>query len=576
MIRDNNVLATKRQPWHKSRHSAIVWQAQFNRPVWGKSMMAKAQRAGDSPYTKKQITMALASIILVYFIYSYVLQTWNVAAPKIAAALDGMALYSWSVSIPSLGLAIGTLLAGKFSDIYGRRAITLASVAVFLLGAILSATSQTFVGLIAARTVLCLGQGTLAPLCFAVVGDLFVGGERSKWIGLLNIPFAIPALLGPTLSGWLVDGLGWRHIFWWIAPVAVLCIILLLGMPALIQGAAPKIDVKGLILATIASSALIFGLSFAGTTYPWGSVQVVGLLAIAVLAGLLFLKAESAAAEPILDIEVLRNRPFLTAAFAGFLSFFGMMGTTLYYPLMMQGIQGVSAMVSGQVVTPLGVLMSVIGIPTGFLLARTKSYKWMYVVGYAMVTIVMWSMVFFNANTPIFWGVLVCTLAGIGLGAFPTINTVVTQAAVPRRLLGTATGALFFSISMGMAIAPAILGSAMNIRYNSALEISLPAALTRFADEATMTSLGNPRVLLSEPAMNTLKETLARREGGEELFGQTVQAIRTSMEAGLKTVFFIAAATMLLAFFLIITIPRISLEPKAEEASASAPAKAAG
>jgi MFS family permease len=520
--------------------------------------------------------MALASILLVYFIYSYILQTWNVAAPKIAAALDGMALYSWSVSIPSLGLAIGTLLAGKFSDIYGRRTVTLISVAVFLLGTILSAISQTFVALIAARTVLCLGQGALAPLCFAVVGDLFVGGERSKWIGLLNIPFAVPALLGPTLSGWLVDGLGWRHIFWWIAPVAVLCIILLFGMPSLIQGAAPKIDVKGLTLATIASSALIFGLSFAGTTYPWGSVQVISLLAVAVLAGLLFLKAESKAAEPILDIEVLKNRPFLTASIAGFLSFFGMMGATLYYPLLMQGIQGISAMVSGQVITPLGVLMALIGIPTGFLLARTKSYKWMYVVGYAMVTVVMWGMVFFDARTPVFWGVVVSTLAGIGLGTFPTINTVVIQAAVPRRLLGVATGAFFFSIAMGMAIAPAILGSAMNIQYNRTLKASLPAALTQFADEATLTSLGNPRVLLSEPAMNALKETLARRDDGEDLFRQTVQAICTSMEAGLRTVFIIAAATMLLAFLLIITIPRISLEPEVEEASAPTLVRAAG
>ncbi len=192
------------------------------------------------PYTKKQIHAALASVILSYFIFSYFLQTWNVAAPKIAAALDGMALYSWSVSIPSLGLALGTLLAGKFSDIYGRRAVLLVSLAVFLLGTILCAASTTFIALIGARTVLCLGQGVVAPLCFAVVGDLFVGGERSKWVGLLNIPFAIPALFGPTLSGWLVDGLGWRHIFWWIAPVVVICMIMLFGMPALIHGATRK------------------------------------------------------------------------------------------------------------------------------------------------------------------------------------------------------------------------------------------------------------------------------------------------------------------------------------------------
>ena len=138
----------------------------------------------------------------------------------------------------------------------------------------------------------------------------------------------------------------------------------------------------------------------------------------------------------------------------------------------------------------------------------------------------------------------------------PTVNTIVTQAAVPRRLLGVATSALMFSVAMGMAISPAILGSAMNMQYNSALKASLPAALTQSANEATMTSLGDPRVLLSEPAMNELRETLAKTGGdGRMLFEQTVQAIRTSMESGLRMVFIIAAITMLLAFLLILTIP---------------------
>jgi hypothetical protein len=152
------------------------------------------------------------------------------------------------------------------------------------------------------------------------------------------------------------------------------------------------------------------------------------------------------------------------------------------------------------------------------------------------------------------------------MGAVPTINTLVIQSAVPKRLLGVAMGALFFSISMGVAIAPAVLGSAMNMRYNSELKASLPPALTQVADEATISSLGNPRVLLSEPAMAALGETLAKKgEGGQALLDETVQSIRKAMEAGLRVVFVIGAVTMLLAFLLIATIP----------ASMGAPAKAA-
>ena len=215
----------------------------------------------------------------------------------------------------------------------------------------------------------------------------------------------------------------------------------------------------------------------------------------------------------------------------------------LYYPLFMQGIQGISAMKSGQIITPLGFVMAFVGMPVGFLVARTKSYKWMFVLGYALVTLVMFGMIFFDKNTPAYFGFVAAALSGLALGAMPTVNTIVTQAAVPRRLLGVATSALMFSVSMGMATAPAILGSAMNMRYNNALKASLPGAIAQTASDATMTSLGDPRVLLSEPAMRDLRETLTKTGGnGEALFEQTVEAIRTSMESGLRMVFIIAAS----------------------------------
>jgi MFS family permease len=539
--------------------------------------MTKAHhQAAEFTYTRRQIFMALATVFLVYFTYSYYIQTPTVAAPKMAADLDGMSLYSWSVSIPGLGLAFGTLLVGKLSDIYGRRSMLLASTAVFLTGAVLSALSPTYVFLIAARTILCLGQGALAPLVFSVVGDMFPPAERSKWVGLLNIPMGITAIFGPTLGGWFVDKMNWRHIFWWGVPLLLLSMVLMLGMPALIQGAARKIDVRGSLLVAIASSTLIFGLSFAGTTYPWASAQVIGLLAVSAVFWALFLRTESRAAEPILDPQVLSNRSFITISTAGFLSFFGMMGMMLYYPLLMQGIQGISATRSGQIITPFSVLVAFIGVPAGFLLARTKRYKWMYQVGYALLMVVMFGMILFDSDTPIFWGVLAATLSGLGLGAVPTINTLVVQYAVPRRLLGVAMGALFFSISMGVAISPAILGSAMNIQYNKTLAALLPANLTRLADSETMTSLGNPRVLLSEPAMAALKNTLGKgSKDGQALFDKTVQAIRTSMEAGLKAVFIIGAVAALLAFLLILTIPEISIDTVVEDKKSPEPVAAA-
>ena len=178
----------------------------------------------------------------------------------------------------------------------------------------------------------------------------------------------------------------------------------------------------------------------------------------------------------------------------------------------------------------------------------------------------MSALIFFNAATPVSWGFAAFTLAGIGMGTIPTLNTLVAQYAVPKRLLGVAMGALYFSVMLGQALAPAILGSAMNIKYNNTLKSTLPTEVSQLTDQATMTSLGNPRVLLSEPAMAALRTTLDKTgPNGQTVLNQTVSAIRISMEAGLRIVFIIGAAATLFTFLIICTIPEISIDTPVED-----------
>jgi MFS family permease len=326
----------------------------------------------------------------------------------------------------------------------------------------------------------------------------------------------------------------------------------------------------------IASSTMIIGFSFAGDKYPWGSHQIIGLLAVSLVFWALFLRTENLVEEPILDPLVLSNRSFFTVATATLLSFFGQMGMMMYFPMFLQGVQGIGAMKSGQIITPYSVLMSFIGVPVGFILARSKRFKWMYILGFGILTVDMFGVIFFTEQTPVVWSIIAASIAGLGLGAIPTLNTMVVQNAVPKRLLGVAMGAIFFSILMGIAISPALLGSAMNATYAKTLRTSLPDGLNRIADKETIASLGNPRVLLSQPAMDALRKKFNESGSeGQALFPRTVQAIRYSMEAGLRSVFWIGAITMLLSFLIICTIPESSMNEVHEEdravKSASAP-----
>jgi MFS family permease len=484
-----------------------------------------------------------------------------------AADLDGMSLYAWSISIPSLAAAFVTLLFSKFSDMYGRRLMLMICMILSLAGTIWSALAQTFVILIAAQTLSRLGTGALMPLLYSVLGDMFAPVQRSKWVGLLRIPQGSLALLGPTLGGWFVDNLSWRHLFWMGVPLIVLCLFTVpMGVPSTTKRAGLSIDVRGSFLVAVASSATILGLSFAGTTYPWSSPQIIGLLSVGLLFWALFFMAESHANEPIMDPQVFRNRTFLTVAISGMLSFIGLMAMMMYYPIFLQGVKGISVMRSGQILTPFTVLMAFMGVPAGFILAKTKRYKWMYISGYGLLTASIFWIAFFDSETPVFFAVLAAALAGLGLGTIPTINTLVVQWAVPKRLLGASMGALFFSITIGTAIAPAVLGSVMNTIYAKKLETTLPSGLNQFADEATITALGDPKALLSPTAMKALEKTFAK-EGfyGSDLFRQTVEAIRTSMEAGLKFVFLLGAMAMLISFLLILTVPEISMDAVIED-----------
>jgi MFS family permease len=528
--------------------------------------MPQPQLPSEFALAKRQMTLGLVVIFAIYFCSTYFIQTFTIARPRMAADLNGMALYAWSISIPSLAAAFVTLLFAKLSDMYGRRIMLLISLVFFLAGTILCAISPTFPMLIWASTISRMGSGGLVPVCYAVLGDMFAPAERSKWVGLLNIPRGIFALFGPTLGGWFVDNLSWRHLYWMGAPLIILCFLLVpMGIPAGKKKAAGKIDTRGAMLVAIASSATILGLSFAGTTYPWISVQVIGLLGIGLLFWVLFFQWERYAEEPIMDPQVFRNRTFLTVAVSGMMSFFGLMGMSMYYPIFLQGVQGLSVMKSGQIITPYNMLVAFIGVPTGLILAKTKRYKWIYISSYGLLTVVLTGIVFFGHETPLFMGTLAATMAGLGLGAIPTVNTLVVQYAVPKRLLGVSLGAIFFSITMGMAIAPAVLGSVMNVRYAAKLEATMPGELHQFADTRTIAVLGDPKALLSPKAMTELETVFNKAGKGKELFEKTVEAIRTSMEAGVRSVFMFGAATMLISFFLILTVPEISMDTVVED-----------
>ena len=506
--------------------------------------------------------LGLSALFLTLFLSSFMIYGLNIASPVIAADLKRMDLFSWAISLPALAAAFVTLLYGKLSDLYGRRIMLLISLVFFLIGAVLAAVSQTFVFNIAARIINAMGYGALGALCFAVVGDFYAPVERSRWTGFLQIAGGVAATFVPTLVGMVTDNYSWRYFFWATIPITIACAVLVIaGVPKQKERTEHKIDYIGACVLAIALSTMILGFSYADRR-PWFSMIVSGLLLISFACWCLFIWVERKTEEPILDPQVFTNRTFLTTAVACFLSFFGFIGVMNYYPLFLQGVQGTSATLSGQVLTPFSMLMAFMGVPAGLLLAKTKRYKWLFVLSYGVLTVAMFFMVFFNTETPIWLGVLVMVLAGLGVGAIPTIDILVVQFALPKRLLGIAVAAIFFIVAVGTAITPAIMGSAMNVVYEQKLQNLLPTEAGLHMNEEIFGSLADSRILMDDGAMTKLEDALS---ADENMYNQTIGAICSSLQSGLKIVFLIGAVTMLFAFLVIITIPEVSMDVEVQD-----------
>jgi MFS family permease len=460
--------------------------------------MGQAEVAPVKSVPNNKLALGLWATFISYFTTMFFANSVNIAQPIQVADLDGMALFSWIIALPALGSAIATLVFGKLSDIFGRRSILLTSLGFFLTGSILSATTNTMAWAIASRVVLSFGQGALMPLCFSMIGDFFDSENRARWSGLLNIPAGIAATIAPTLGGLITESIfGWRGLYWVFVPLVLISGgLVAVGIPGRTDKAGQKVDLLGIALIVIASASLIIGASWMGdpAKLPLGIALIVGSIVIWAV----FISVEKKALDPILDPQVLFNRTFITTAGAGLMAIFGLLGVVLYSPIFAQNVMGVSPTISGWMLTPFSVLFAFMGLPAGLLLAKTKKYKWIFISGYLVLSIAMLIMSRFTAETPIWLFMVITALAGFANGVIPTINNLVVQFAVPRRLLGVAIGALFFIVLLGMAISPAILG-------------------------------------------------LAQNSGAD-------------LEAGLKSVFLVGAIGVMVSFFMILTIPEIPID----------------
>jgi EmrB/QacA subfamily drug resistance transporter len=402
------------------------------------------------------------------------------ALGKIVQDFNAFDQLSWIVTAYLVTTTITVPIAGKLSDLFGRKKLLLIGVSIFGIGSLLSGASPNITWLILSRAFQGIGGGIITANAFTIVGDLFAARERGKWQGLISSVFGVASVIGPLLGGFLTEShnvLGlthtdWRWTFWINIPVAIGALIIIsIFCPPLKHDAKPRVDFLGAGLIAVLLGVLIFAIDNTGQIFS-GLLSATGLSLVGlriimygiVLAALItLLLVESKAPEPIVNLRFFKNKNFSLIMVIAFLHGAAFLGAILYLTQFNQQVFGATPTQSGLMLLPLMAGLMTASITTGQIVSKIGKYKFLMVTGFIVMTISLGFLTTLTPHTAYFHEAIIMVFVGLGIGvALPLMNLAV-QNEFEQKDLGAATSSSQLFRNLGSAIGTAIFGSLLTV-----------------------------------------------------------------------------------------------------------------
>jgi len=453
---------------------AVDFQLRHGLNVKGSNRMSlNSSPAGGSPPNAKVV---LGSLILVAAVANLNLSVANVALPAIGKSFDSSQTMLDLIAVGySLGLAASVLWFGALGDRYGRKLMILLGMTLAIPASLAAAFAPTDTVLFTARLVGGLSAGLAYPTTLAMITALWSGPARTRSIALWSALGGGVSLLGPLLSGLLLEHFVWGTVFLITVPLALLAIYMAWRfVPAHIGESTERVDNIGGVLSALMIGALVIGLNF--ITVPGMQSLALALFVTTAVALFLFVVRQRRAANPLYDLRIAARRTFWVAAVAGIIIFGSLMGIAFVNQQYLQNVLGYTTLQAGAAILPAVVFMVIVA-PRSAKLVQERGSRATLLLGQLFLGAAFVAMILlWSDNAPYFLIALPLCLMGIGVGLAGTPSSNSLTGSVPVQRVGMASGTADLQRDLGGALMTSIFGALLTAGYAASMGTAIAAS----------------------------------------------------------------------------------------------------
>jgi EmrB/QacA subfamily drug resistance transporter len=385
------------------------------------------------------------------------------ALPTITDDLGGFSRVTWVITAYALAGVASMPLYGKLGDLYGRKQVLLVAIGIFLAASVACGAAATMDQLLVARFAQGLGAGGLGSLSMAAIADVVPARQLGRWMGYQGVMFAVSSIAGPIVGGLFVDHLSWRWAFFVNLPVgAVSALIIVTRLRSSGRRVQHALDWWGSALLTSGIGCLVLVATLGGEELPWGSPQLLGLaLAVPVL-GVLFVRRELVAPEPVLPLALLRDRVLRTSIGVNVTSGALIWCGIFFVPLFVQEVRGASPTRAGLALVPLMFGAAIGTLVAGRRVERSGRLRAWPIAGSVLMAVGVGLLATIGIDTSVAVVASWALVLGVGVGFVMQPSLLAAQNAAPAGDLGTATSTVLLFRSLGSTIGIPIFGGVLN------------------------------------------------------------------------------------------------------------------